>query len=50
MDDTKHQFLEKGTPAHYLLGLRVLSNLVQVSRVMGEGSKVKFKTRRRLPE
>lgn len=29
VDDTKRTFLDKGLPAHYLLGLRILNTLVQ---------------------
>ena len=33
VEDTK-AFLEKGTSAHYLLGLRILNTLVQVSGLL----------------
>ncbi len=38
VDDAK-LFLEKGTPAHYLVGLRILNTIVQVSaRVRARGA------------
>lgn len=33
VEDAK-RFLEKGTPAHYLVGLRILNTIVQVRRVL----------------
>lgn len=40
VDDTKRAFLDKGTPAHYLLGLRVLNTLVQEMNLATPGRTV----------